>query len=73
MNFDLNLVKNTSLTERVSLQFRAGSYNIFNNVNFLQPSSRMFETNGSYSSGAGKIVGTSTDSRQFQFALKLLF
>jgi hypothetical protein len=72
VNFDLNLVKNTSLTERMSLQFRAEGYNIFNNVNFLQPSSRMFETNGSYSSGAGKIVGSS-DSRQFQFALKLLF
>jgi len=73
VNFDINLVKNTALTERMSLQFRAEGYNIFNNVNFLQPSSRMFETNGSYSSGAGKIVGTSTDSRQFQFALKLLF
>jgi len=73
VNFDLNLVKSTALTERLSLQFRAEGYNIFNNVSFLQPSSRMFETNGSYSSGAGKIVGTSTDSRQLQFALKLLF
>lgn len=73
VNFDFNLVKNTPLTERMNLQFRAEGYNIFNNVNFLQPSSRMFETNGSYSASAGKIVGTSSDSRQFQVALKLLF
>ena len=73
MNVDFGLVKNTGLTERMNLQFRAEGYNLFNNVYFLQPSPRMFETNGTYSGGVGSIVGTSTASRQFQFALKLLF
>ena len=72
-NVDVNLVKNTALTERLNLQFRAEGYNLFNRVNWLQPSTRMFETNGTYSGGAGRIVGTSTMSRQFQFALKLVF
>jgi hypothetical protein len=72
-NVDFNLVKNTSLTERLNLQFRAEGYNLFNRVNWLQPSTRMFETNGTYSGAAGRIVGTSTTSRQFQLALKLLF
>jgi len=34
---DLSLVKNTKLTERVNLQFRADAFDLFNHPNFGQP------------------------------------
>ena len=71
--FDMSLTKNTPLTERMNLQFRLEGFNVFNNVNFAMPSSRIFETNGSISSTAGLMNRTFTDGRQLQFALKLLF
>jgi Carboxypeptidase regulatory-like domain/TonB dependent receptor len=37
-NFDMALLKNTQLTERFNLQFRAEFYNIFNHAQFLTPS-----------------------------------
>jgi hypothetical protein len=39
-NFDFGLVKNTRITERANLQFRAEFFNLFNNVNFREPYSR---------------------------------
>ena len=35
--FDFSLMKNTSLSEEVDLQFRAEFFNIFNRANFGQP------------------------------------
>lgn len=37
-NWDVALLKDTHLTERVNLQFRAEFFNIFNHAQFLQPS-----------------------------------
>jgi Carboxypeptidase regulatory-like domain len=37
-NWDLALLKNTQLTERFNLQFRAEFYNIFNHAQFITPS-----------------------------------
>ena len=34
---DLSLVKNTKLTERLNLQFRADAFDVFNHPNFGQP------------------------------------
>ncbi|MBI3896031.1 MAG: TonB-dependent receptor, partial [Acidobacteria bacterium] len=73
LTFDFALVKNTAITERVNLQFRAEGFNMFNNVNWSQPSTRIFETNGAISTSAGRITNISTTGRQFQFALKLVF
>lgn len=73
VNFDFALVKNTAITERLNLQFRAEGFNMFNNVNWDLPSTRIFETNGSFASSAGRITNTSTTGRQMQFALKFLF
>ena len=70
---DFSLTKNTAISERVNLQFRAESYNLFNNVNFGQPSMIMFETSGAIASTAGLITSTNVEGRQFQFALKLIF
>ena len=65
-NTDMGVVKNTKVTERVSLQFRAEFFNVFNNVNFRPPS-----TNAA-SAQFGRITAAS-DPRILQFALKTLF
>src|SRR4029079_450157 len=40
-NTDLGALKNTKLTERANLQFRAEFFNVFNNVNFMAPNVRL--------------------------------
>jgi hypothetical protein len=69
---DISLFKNTSITERTSLQFRAECFNIQNRANFGTPNAVVF-SNGSPSPSAGLITSTVTSSRQIQFGLKLLF
>ena len=59
-------VKNTKVTERVSLQFRSEFFNVFNNVNFRPPS-----TNAA-SAQFGRITAAA-DPRILQFALKTVF
>ena len=63
---DFALLKNTKLTERFSVQFRAEFFNLFNNVNFGGPN-----TNVS-SAQFGRVTGAN-DPRILQFALKTLF
>ncbi len=64
--FDLSFQKDMQLTEAAKLQFRAEAYNVFNHPNFNIPNRTAFTANfGS--------VSSAQDSRQLQFALKLLF
>jgi hypothetical protein len=69
---DLSLVKNTAVSERASLQFRAEFFNVLNRANFGTPNAIVF-ANGTVSSSAGLITATATMSRQIQFGLKLIF
>jgi hypothetical protein len=69
---DPSLVKNTALTERVNLQFRAEFFNVFNHSNFSTPNPAVFQ-GAVYSPSAGVITSESTTSRQIQFGLKLIF
>ena len=74
---DLNLVKNTHLTERFNLQFRAEVYNVFNRIQFDQPgtSGDTLSSPGTFGQSLSTITqpdGT-TSARQIQLALKLLF
>ena len=71
-NLDTSLAKKFSVTEQVSMQFRAEAFNVFNHPNFASPNPVVFSGNN-YSSSAGAITATSNASRQIQFALKLLF
>ncbi len=76
-NTDVNLVKNTHLTERVNLQFRAEVYNVFNRIQFDQPGSSgdTLSSPGTFGQSLSTITqpdGT-TSARQIQLALKLLF
>ena len=71
-NIDMSLVKRFKVTERMAVSFRAEVYNIFNNVNFTNPS---FTAN---SATFGKITSTVTSSgfpsyRVMQGALRFDF
>jgi len=69
---DFSLFKNTSLTERTNLEFRAEFFNIFNRVNFGPPNTTVFAS-GALSASAGLITTLATNPRQIQFGLKLIF
>ena len=65
-NVNMSLVKNTALTERVNLQFRAEAFNLFNHPNFNLPDNFL----GSPTFGR---ITSARDPRHIQFGLKLLF
>ncbi len=74
VNFDLSVIKDTRLTERHTLEFRAEFFNIFNRPNFSVPSGlTIFNAQGLVPANAGVITSTVTDSREIQFALKYIF
>jgi Carboxypeptidase regulatory-like domain len=72
-DIDVALSKNTVIKERVSLQFRAEAFNIFNHPNFAQP------VNAFTAATFGQITATRTtrgdlgSSRQLQLGMKLIF
>jgi hypothetical protein len=71
---DFSVLKNTAVTERVKLQFRAEFFNLLNRANFSTPNTVVFSSaNSGPSPTAGVITATSSTSRQIQFGLKLLF
>ena len=70
--WDFSAIKNTPVTERVNLQFRAEIFNLLNRANFNTPNLIAFTPSG-VSGTAGAITSTSTTSRQVQFALKFLW
>jgi len=73
-NLDLSASKNTRLTERMGLQFRAELFNVLNHSNFLTPNEVVYTSATSgISPTAGVISATSTTSRQVQFGAKLQF
>jgi hypothetical protein len=70
--WDLSLLKDTHLREKLNLQFRAELFNLLNRANFNTPNAVTFTPTG-VSPTAGVITSTSTTSRQVQFGLKLLW
>jgi len=66
INFDFSLTKNTRISERLTNQFRAEFFNIFNNTNFNAPSASLNDPN------FGKILGAAP-GREMQFAMKLIW
>jgi hypothetical protein len=70
--WDFSVLKNTSLRERLNLQFRAEIFNLLDRANFNTPSLIVFTPSG-LSGTAGAITSTSTTARQVQFGLKLLW
>jgi hypothetical protein len=72
-SWDMGISKETSITERWRLQFKAEAFNLMNRANFGGASSSVFVAGGSLSSTTGRISSTNSPNRQMQFSLKLLF
>lgn len=70
--WDFSALKDTRMSERLNLQFRAEIFNLLNRANFNLPNAVVFTPSG-VSPTAGAITSTSTTSRQVQFGLKLLW
>lgn len=66
-HWDISLLKNTAITEGVTIQFRAEFFNAFNRVQFGSPNTSV--TNASYT----QVTSQANIPRQIQFGLKLLF
>ncbi len=66
-DWDMNLAKTFTFTERLRLEFRAEAFNLFNHPQYGYPDATI--TDASY----GQITGTSVDAREIQFGLKLIF
>jgi len=64
-NWDFALHKNTRLTERTALEFRAEFFNAFNHAQFTNPSGDVLGNFG--------VVGDTRDARIGQLALKFAF
>jgi hypothetical protein len=64
---DLGLIKDTRISERAKVQFRAEFFNVFNNVNFANPT---FTTVGTATYGK---ITSAGDPRILQLALKFSF
>ena len=67
--FDLGLSKTTRLTERTTFEFRVDAFNLFNFVNFANPSSVI----GDPGTDFGFITDTVGGPRVMQFAAKFRF
>ncbi|QUW00407.1 carboxypeptidase regulatory-like domain-containing protein [Chloracidobacterium sp. MS 40/45] len=65
---DFSLAKNTSITERVGIEFRWDIFNVFNNVNFALPGNDL-QDSGDF----GTITNTVGGPRIMQFSLKVRF
>lgn len=65
-NWDVSIFKNTKVTERAALQFRAEFFNAFNRANLSDPD--LTTSDASF----GRIT-SANDPREIQFGLKFLF
>jgi hypothetical protein len=65
-NVNASIVKNTRVSERINLQFRAEAFNLFNHPNFNLPDNFL----GSPTFGQ---ITSAREPRHIQFGLKLLF
>ncbi len=73
LQVDASAIKDTRLTERLNLQFRAEIFNLFNTPNFAPPNTVVGTPNfGRIFNTVGRTIGSGT-ARQIQFALRLNF
>ena len=78
-NWDISMVKNTQITERVRMQFRADFYNAFNHPQFAAPQGGNFGTVGFENVGnfglptGNQITATTVNPRLIQFGLHFFF
>jgi Carboxypeptidase regulatory-like domain len=68
-NYDMALLKSTTITESTKLEFRAEAFNVFNHAQFKNPSG---DFNNTGQGGFGYVT-SAADPRIMQVALKFLF
>lgn len=72
-NFDFSLIKDTKITERLTWEFRAETFNIFNHPNFNQPGRVVGSSTFGQITATRSGIGDAGSARQIQFAMKLIF
>ncbi|MGH9913996.1 MAG: TonB-dependent receptor, partial [Pyrinomonadaceae bacterium] len=72
-NVDFSVIKNTKLTEKMSIQFRTEFFDLFNHANFGQPGRSVDSDTFGRILSTRFATGDSGSSRQIQFAMKFLF
>jgi hypothetical protein len=72
-NWDFSLIKNFKITERQQLRFTTDFFNIWNHVNFGNPSINDVETISLPNSSFGRIFSTVGTPRLIQFSLRYAF
>jgi hypothetical protein len=80
-NFDFSIFKNTPIkriSENFNVQLRAEFFNILNRANFGPPdlpsgNDDIFDATGAHNGAAGLLTTTTTDPREIQFAVKLIW
>jgi Carboxypeptidase regulatory-like domain/TonB dependent receptor-like, beta-barrel/TonB-dependent Receptor Plug Domain len=77
---DFSVFKNNyirRISETFNVQFRAEFFNVLNRANFAVPvtpdNTDIFDSSGAPTGVAGLLTGTSTDPREIQFALKVMW
>jgi hypothetical protein len=79
-NLDFSVFKNNRvkrISENFNVQFRAEFFNVLNRANFAVPvtpdNTDIFDSTGASTGVAGLLTSTTTDSRQIQFAIKVVW
>ncbi len=76
-DLDFAVMKNTRLSEKLTVQFRAEAFNLFNHPDFDLPNGSLFTLSAIGGALPNPLAGQITDTvnapRQIQFALKFLF
>ena len=72
-DIDVAVSKNTAITERVSIQFRAEAFNVLNHPNFGQPQNSLTATTFGQITATRTARGDLGSSRQLQLGVKLIF
>ena len=73
-NFDLALMKNTHVNERVNVQFRIEAFNVLNSVNLRGPNTAFRAGADGFNVGANfGTIAAARDPRRGQVSLKVYF
>lgn len=73
-NFDFSIFKNHTVKERLTVQFRAEFFNVFNWTNFVASTQRIFTKKlAPNQTGLSLLTHTATDEREIQFGLKFIY
>jgi Carboxypeptidase regulatory-like domain/TonB dependent receptor/TonB-dependent Receptor Plug Domain len=75
VDFDFTVLKDTRITEKLRVQFRAEFFNIFNHANFQAPNIDAGTSTIGFGANPIPVVlsQTATEGRDIQFGLKLIF